>query len=193
MNEAAGDSTPTTVEEATAQYERVLAEYRSAMDQVEAGNRKPALMEKVTTLYQASLQAHEQLMRFYPDSQLSSPETASGPVPAASSAGGSEPTVSAGNAATVNITSPIGDGPAVTTVSSAGNGSTLGKRGGVKRFIPPKRDEQTTPLRKDLLTSRLSTGKPQISRERKIAGGLPDWDPLPPGELLEVAKRKHHD
>lgn len=31
--------------------------------------------------------------------------------------------------------------------------------------------------------------KPQISRERVIAGDLPDWEPLPSGELQVVRKR----
>lgn len=31
--------------------------------------------------------------------------------------------------------------------------------------------------------------KPQISRERVIAGDLPEWEPLPPGELQVVRHR----
>ncbi len=28
-----------------------------------------------------------------------------------------------------------------------------------------------------------SSSKPQTTRERRIAGDLPEWEPLPPGEL----------
>ena len=32
--------------------------------------------------------------------------------------------------------------------------------------------------------ARRSSDKPQTSRQRKVAGDLPDWEPLPPGELV---------
>jgi hypothetical protein len=34
-----------------------------------------------------------------------------------------------------------------------------------------------------ILTAR-ATRKPETSRKRKIAGNLPAWEPLPPGELV---------
>ena len=36
---------------------------------------------------------------------------------------------------------------------------------------------------RNVLGSRSDT-RPQTSRERKIAGDLPAWEPLPPGELV---------
>ena len=38
--------------------------------------------------------------------------------------------------------------------------------------------------------ARRSSDKPQTSRERKIAGDLPDWEPLPPGELVVQRTRR---
>ena len=36
---------------------------------------------------------------------------------------------------------------------------------------------------RDLLKSQRGDRKPQTSRERAIAGDLPGWQPMPPGEL----------
>ena len=54
------------------------------------------------------------------------------------------------------------------------------------RFVPrPKNDDNASFVeRRNLLTSVATSAKHQITRERKIAGNLPDWDPLPPGEIL---------
>lgn len=54
------------------------------------------------------------------------------------------------------------------------------------RFVPkPKREEDASFVeRRNLLTATASSAKHQITRERKIAGNLPDWDPLPPSEIL---------
>jgi hypothetical protein len=41
----------------------------------------------------------------------------------------------------------------------------------------------TTIVGRDLLKARRPDQKPQTERQRKIAGDLPDWQPLPPGEL----------
>lgn len=48
------------------------------------------------------------------------------------------------------------------------------------RVVP---SESTVIVGRNVLGSRAS-GKPQTSRERQIAGDLPDWEPLPPGELI---------
>ncbi len=57
---------------------------------------------------------------------------------------------------------------------------------------PPLPDEEQTPIiSRAWAGSRNSGRKAQLTRERKMAGGLPDWEPLPPGELLvKRAKRK---
>jgi hypothetical protein len=34
------------------------------------------------------------------------------------------------------------------------------------------------------LLERRSDRKPQTARQRKVAGELPEWEPLPPGELV---------
>jgi hypothetical protein len=56
---------------------------------------------------------------------------------------------------------------------------------------PPLPSEEVTPVVSRAWVSRGSGRKAQLSRERKMAGGLPEWEPLPPGELLvKRAKRK---
>lgn len=49
-------------------------------------------------------------------------------------------------------------------------------------FIPPTPPDPTPALiARDSL--RAGGRTPQLSRNRKIAGDLPDWEPLPPGEV----------
>jgi hypothetical protein len=50
-------------------------------------------------------------------------------------------------------------------------------------FIPPSGQDQGPAVSRELL-SRGRTAKAQLSRNRKVAGDLPDWDPLPPGEII---------
>lgn len=50
---------------------------------------------------------------------------------------------------------------------------------------PPKKEEDVVVNRMDLFNSQKNrTGAPAFSRQRKIAGNLPDWEPTPPGEVL---------
>jgi hypothetical protein len=53
------------------------------------------------------------------------------------------------------------------------------------RFLPRQAPvpEGGVIVGRNVLASRVTT-KPQTSRERKVAGELPEWEPLPPGELL---------
>ncbi|WLP92150.1 hypothetical protein [Gordonia sp. NB41Y] len=57
-----------------------------------------------------------------------------------------------------------------------------------RRFLPPAPPEQqSTPVvSRDFTRTRRSTNADaqKLSRKRKIAGDLPAWDPMPPGETL---------
>lgn len=92
-------------------------------------------------------------------------------------------------AAATEVTGPLPSGPAPLTPAFAAataepvvlvrrrpDGPRL-----LPREIPPA--EQGVTLSRNVLGSRAET-KPQTSRERRIAGALPDWEPMPPGELL---------
>ena len=63
-------------------------------------------------------------------------------------------------------------------------GSTVVIRRGhsAARLLPAQPVAETTLVSRNVLHAR-ATKKPETSRERKIAGDLPDWEPLPPGEL----------
>jgi hypothetical protein len=50
-------------------------------------------------------------------------------------------------------------------------------------FIPPSGQDQGPAVSRELLSRGRAT-KAQLSRNRKVAGDLPDWDPLPPGEII---------
>lgn len=60
------------------------------------------------------------------------------------------------------------------------------QRGARNRFLPrdDAAEDQVTVTRRALLGERRNTGKPTLSRHHKIAGNLPDWEPLPPHEQL---------
>lgn len=69
---------------------------------------------------------------------------------------------------------PPAEGGSPTIVRGTRSGPRL-----VPRPAPPK---DATIITRHMLRS-ASEQKPQTDRERKIAGDLPDWEPLPPGEL----------
>lgn len=51
----------------------------------------------------------------------------------------------------------------------------------VPRVEPPR--VEGIVVQRSIFTRR-SSDKPQTSRQRQVAGDLPDWEPLPPGELV---------
>jgi hypothetical protein len=55
-------------------------------------------------------------------------------------------------------------------------------------FIAPQPDEGHV-VSRDVGLSRGLSKQPELSRNRKIAGNLPAWDPLPPGEIHVVSRR----
>lgn len=70
---------------------------------------------------------------------------------------------------------------------SVQQGPLVGRPSGRRRprFVEkPKKQDDTLVARRNLLTAtKTAAGQHQFSRERKIAGNLPDWDPMPPGEI----------
>ncbi|MBM9837366.1 hypothetical protein JO861_12455 [Rhodococcus hoagii] len=56
-------------------------------------------------------------------------------------------------------------------------------------FLPPApRDDDGLVVSREATLRSLPKGE-QLTRNRKIAGDLPDWEPLPPGEVLVVSRR----
>lgn len=57
------------------------------------------------------------------------------------------------------------------------------------RFVPSETPiEELTPISRSLLPQRAVGTKSELSRERNIAGNLPEWSPMPPGEVLAVKR-----
>jgi len=54
----------------------------------------------------------------------------------------------------------------------------------VPRPLEESADSPLTVIRRDLLAPRTATTSVSIGRDRRIAGGLPDWSPVPPGEQM---------
>lgn len=70
--------------------------------------------------------------------------------------------------------------------SSAATEPLVVRRGSAARFRPrvePPREE-TVVISRGILGVRDRDKKAQTSRERRVAGDLPSWEPLPPGELV---------
>lgn len=56
-----------------------------------------------------------------------------------------------------------------------------------ERFVPKSempQDSGEVIVGRGLLGTRNHDRKSQTSRERQVAGDLPEWEPMPPGELL---------
>lgn len=67
---------------------------------------------------------------------------------------------------------------------SAGPETLVIRRGlSATRLVPAAPPAETTMISRQVLAPR-TTRRPETSRERKIAGDLPQWEPLPPGELF---------
>lgn len=62
----------------------------------------------------------------------------------------------------------------------------INRRAGRRPIAPPTQVQGVDALTvsRNWSSSRpLGERKPKLTRERKMAGDLPDWEPLPPGEL----------
>jgi hypothetical protein len=95
-------------------------------------------------------------------------------------------------AVTVSVTEHV---PLVATPAPApAEDAVIIRRNRTSPFLPPRApEEQVTPVVSRTWASQVSgTGKKkQLTRERKMAGDLPEWEPLPPGELIVTrGKRK---
>jgi hypothetical protein len=69
---------------------------------------------------------------------------------------------------------------------------TIVRRGHAATRLLPRAEEpesSTVVVHRSVLARR-SSDKPKTSRERKIAGDLPEWEPLPPGELVVNRSRR---
>lgn len=78
--------------------------------------------------------------------------------------------------------------PLAPAAGEAPAGAVLGRRTALRRFSPPPAEPEQ-PLRRDILGGAHSNARSGIGRERKVAGNLPDWDLLPPSEILQAVRR----
>lgn len=177
------------VSSARAQYDTALAQYTEALARLESGEQTPGLSEHVHALYAATLSAHAALLAAAqaPGTPAATPVTPEPITAVPSATGGVIETESAsvGNAPAA----PAVGGPALPSASGAA-ASLLPRRSGLARFSPPPANAPAEqPLRRDVLTSERSAKRSEIGTERKLAGSLPEWSPLPPGEILAPVRR----
>lgn len=73
------------------------------------------------------------------------------------------------------------------------SGAVISRPGSASRFLPapPRAAEAAVVVGRGFLSSKASPQKQQLSRERVIAGDLPSWDPMPPGEI--AVRRRARD
>lgn len=66
------------------------------------------------------------------------------------------------------------------------------RRGPRTRFLAPASNaaREEIVVSRNVLSPRKAAGKNATARERKIAGDLPEWEPLPPGEVL-INRSRH--
>lgn len=77
---------------------------------------------------------------------------------------------------------PTQKAPAKKPATKAPNQEAGVRRTRRNPFIPPSDQAQGPAVSRELLSRGRAAGA-KLSRNRKIAGDLPDWDPLPPGEI----------
>ncbi len=161
-------------------YDRTLAEYESVRERLLAGEQSPGLAE-------SGEQLHERAETAWTALSEAMTRAAATPVAVPGVA------VQEGNVS-ISVDDwdlsddlpTVGASPA-TAAPGLGETEVLARRPGVRRFVSPPPDP-SEPLRKDLLTTRRDSHRPEIGRERKIAGNLPSWDPIPPSEILQPAR-----
>lgn len=180
-----GTTAPSSAEQALAAYERALADYEAVRERLTAGEQTPGLHEAAQGLYDATIATHRHLMTFY-ETSAPEPDGSVGPDAGGTTPGSSEGATAGGPEWDLAELEPSPHEPVAAPPADAS--PVLGRRPGVQRFMPPA-PETSVPLRRDLLSASRTAGRKEIGRERKIAGGLPEWDPLPPGEIIEVVRR----
>lgn len=185
MTEHRGITTYSSAEETLAAYERALADYEAVRERLTVGEQTPGLHETAQSLYDETVATHRRLLTFY---ETSEQEKAVDVDAGGAAVGSPESATDAGPDWDLTELEPAPASHAPVAAPTAAAGAVLGRRPGVQRFVPPV-PEGSVPLRKDLLSASRTAGRNEIGRERKIAGGLPEWDPLPPGEIIEVARR----
>lgn len=76
---------------------------------------------------------------------------------------------------------------------ATGVGQMISRARSTSRFLPAAASpaDSAVVVGRGLLRSKAAHQKPQLSRERKIAGDLPSWDPVPPGEI--AVRRRARD
>lgn len=64
-------------------------------------------------------------------------------------------------------------------------GAVISRARSASRFLPAVASptDSGVVVGRGFLRSKVTPQKQQLSRERKIAGDLPSWDPMPPGEV----------
>lgn len=195
---------------AIAEYEAILANYQTESARLTAQGIDPSLDPHVLELYQESVAAHGRIAEAYAlDAAAAAPTVtpvAAASVPSAQAQPAAAPAgATPGPAARNEAAAPTRESPdplsdfdlsqpepidsPVAAVPHPEQGGVLGRRPGIERFLPPPPDS-SAPLRRDVLAAARTDARPQLSRERKIAGTLPDWSPEPPNEVLQVSPRR---
>jgi hypothetical protein len=94
---------------------------------------------------------------------------------------------SAGTAEAEPLTHPV-------TPALAGNGAdgvVILRRGTPVRLVPsPGPEDEAFVVKRNLLGDPAAPRRHELTRNRKIAGNLPEWSPMPPGEIVAPVKRR---
>jgi hypothetical protein len=89
---------------------------------------------------------------------------------------------------------PVLDSYVAPVVAAAATEVSINRRTASRVFLPPllqsEEQAQSPIVSRAWIGQGARTSKKQLSGERKTAGDLPDWDPLPPGELVVVRGKK---
>ena len=167
---------------ATADYAAISEDYERHRQSVEATPDDEAARATALAVYERLMQSHAELT--VAAEALEQTEAARDSFPNAESA------IPAPN---FDSTPLVTVAPSQeTAVPEAPTDGILLARGTSVRMIPVETEANNAGvmLRRNLLQPTVTDHKPEISRNRKIAGNLPEWSPMPPGEIQSLGIRR---
>ncbi len=201
-------------EEAIARYNAVLAELASANALAAEDPEDTELAAAAQELYDQAQVAYADVLAGYGGDGATEPTAsseASDPQSAEDHEAQGDPAAATARAAVADasvvpaesMTAPasaeeydLGDFGKPATVAAPAFGQeapegvfVLTRKPVATRFVPSETPiEELTPISRSILPMREKGQKSALSRERNIAGGLPEWSPIPPGEVLTVKR-----
>jgi hypothetical protein len=189
-------------DELNAAYQAALEELERARDAADADPSNEDLAARSDQVYDEAQVAYANLL-----ASMDSPAPAADPAQGAVSSGAYLPAAAAGPPVPTEYVpsstppqgveqygspSPTAHPAFGTTLSQASPvGVILTRPTPTTRFTPSETSlDDLVPIQRGLLAASSADRKADLGRNRSIAGSLPTWSPLPPGEIIAPGRKR---